>query len=348
MGRKREYDSVIAVDPSWRGTGIVVHRPSEDLTMTFRMDLLSIDMTIDGRQGNHKKFDTPDQSRDLVYKLMCYLMKNVPDFTSIDLVVIEGQFKPKMKVLLQCFSNQFRCFLGPKAKIIIQSAVSTKNHYKLATKNYYQNKKRAVEFVQQKRKELIGYVEGRDLSHDECDAIILLNHTLETRKISFMSRRFANAPKTNGQAHVKRVPTTTYNTADDADGDAPLCPDCQYPCAHRERKDGTGAFWSCPNYNNGVCPRDGKFVCSVGDEPNTSMSGAKVAGSKRRLPPASNPKVKVPATGSIAEPAAMRYLAEITDTLNDIHSCIEDYVRDLHAGRRADGVDVGENGDGDQ
>lgn len=99
MGRKREYDSVIAVDPSWRGTGIVVHRPRDNMTMTFRVDLLSIDMIIDGRKGNHKKFDTPEQSRDLVYKLMCYLIKNVPEFTSVDLVVIEGQFKPKMKHL---------------------------------------------------------------------------------------------------------------------------------------------------------------------------------------------------------------------------------------------------------
>lgn len=180
MPRKTQHAGVLAVDPSWKGMGIVAFVPVHDYEFACCLDIRS----------GIKRYDLPQNTINLVCGAIRDLFDENPQLFCCDRIVIENQFKTKMRNLQYIVSACLKAMLMTRRRNVTIEHVSImklKKHFSLeCTGSHYQNKKMAVEYVtSNERALLIGHL--HDKNDNICDAILLLNYSVQTNKLEFMS-----------------------------------------------------------------------------------------------------------------------------------------------------------------
>lgn len=271
MGKKKAPPTgFISIDPSWRGTGYVVYLPEQDFIKAGCVDL------VDKFSNRKKLYDTPDISRDLVYQFFAWLFEEIPETKQCTVAVLERQFKTKMQNLYHCFSNQLRCLLGAKAKIIGIASWNTKEYFGTATGSYLGNKREAIAFLL-RNPELIGS-ELHDKNDNTADAIILLNHLLQKKYPDLMqSRRYG----TNITPRANNRPSFEPAFHGDLPDSGMCCPSCGVQCGTKisgpQSKNAGREYYSCTNRQ---CPKSekGGFIAWCDQpEPPKRTAGVKRA-----------------------------------------------------------------------
>lgn len=278
--KKSEPTGILSIDPSWRGTGYAIYLPEQNYIKTGCVDL------VDKFSNRKKLYDNPDCSRDLVYAFLSWLFtEEAPECKElINVVVLERQFKQKMQNLYHCYSNQLRCFLGGKTKIIGIASWNTKTHFGTATGTYAGNKREAIAFLE-RNSDLIG-CELHFKNDNIADAIILLNHLIQKKYTTLMSRR----PTNNRVVHR---PTTHQD-------DAPFtCQECNYPCIVKQSGPNSkrpGAdYYACVNKSNcskGSSGGFNQYVDTIDVTESTSYAPKHPVGAKRQYESDSEPQAK--------------------------------------------------------
>ena len=181
-GRKKQHAGLLAVDPSWKGMGIAARVAVHDYSFTETSDIT----------GGIKKFDLPQTTVRLVSQYFHDLFAREPKLKCCSRIVLENQFKTKMKnlewITAACLSAHM-----PHATIEYVSALSVKRHFGLELQeSHYWNKQLAVEFVSQNIEILLGAENLRngqnlkDLSDNIADALLLLNYSVQHNKLELM------------------------------------------------------------------------------------------------------------------------------------------------------------------
>lgn len=180
-GRKKQHTGLLAVDPSWKGMGVAAYVPVHDWSFVTCADIRN------GRKG----FDLPQMSIKLVTRYFKQLFEEEPHLRCCSRIVIENQFKTKMRYLSFITATCLQTLM-PHATVEFVSILKLKKHFQLeCTGSHYQNKKAAVTYVSSKERELInGSMHG--LNDNICDAILLLNYSIESNKLCLMNHGNCN------------------------------------------------------------------------------------------------------------------------------------------------------------
>lgn len=180
-GRKKKHTGLLAVDPSWKGMAVAASVPVHDWTFVDCSDIRS----------GVKRFDLPQMTVKLVTQHFQRLFEKEPFLRCCSRIIVENQFKTKMRYLLYITATCLQTLM-PHATIEFVSILKLKRHFQLEnTGSHYQNKKGAVAYVRSKERELVnGHLHG--LNDNICDAILLLNFSIESNDLCLMS--YGNCP----------------------------------------------------------------------------------------------------------------------------------------------------------
>lgn len=287
--RKKQHEGILAIDPSWRGMGIASRVAVHDFSFTESADIT----------GGVKRFDMPQTTVRLVSEYFRELFHREPRLRCCSRVVLENQFKTKMKNLLWIVAACVSAHM-PHATLEFVSALGVKRHFGLELQeSHYWNKQLAVEFVGQNADRLIGaenFRNGRkleDLSDGEADSLLLLNYSVEHNKLELMS--YGKCKKCDADLEAK---------------------------VSQSEKNPGRVFLRCPN---GQGPRDGE----PGNECNNSFSWLGADGKPEPKKWTGQKRAAPEATG---EPAAKRSVDEsaMLDALKKIAEGIDWIKENLH------------------
>lgn len=178
MGKKKQHAGVLAIDPSWKGLGVAAYVPAHDFEFACCLDI----------RDDCKRFDLPQNTIRLVCQALRELFDQHPQLKCCTRIVIENQFKTKMRNLQYIVATCVKTMMH-NADVTVEhvSILKLKEHFSLeCTGSHYQNKKMAVEYVTSNERELlIGHL--HDKNDNICDAILLLNYSVQINKLEFMS-----------------------------------------------------------------------------------------------------------------------------------------------------------------
>lgn len=190
MPPKKKHGGVLAVDPSWKGMAVAAYVPVHRYEFACCMDIRS----------GLKHFDIPQTTIKLVTKAFKRLFDEEPELRCCTRIVIENQFKTKMRYLQYITATCLQTLM-PHATVEHVSILKLKRHFGLECNGHYQNKKDAVSFVRLKERELlVGQL--HDLNDNRADAILLLNYSVQENKLEFMT--YGECP-TCGNELIRRV-----------------------------------------------------------------------------------------------------------------------------------------------
>lgn len=178
MGKKLKHAGVLAVDPSWKGLALACYLPVHNYEFACCLDI----------RGGLKRFDLPQNTITLVCRALHELFEQEPLLRCCTLIVMENQFKTKMRNLEWIVTAALKMMMHDhECKVEYVSILKLKKHFSLeCTGSHYQNKKGAVKYVSEHERELlIGPL--HDLNDNRCDAILLLNYSAQQNKLEFMS-----------------------------------------------------------------------------------------------------------------------------------------------------------------
>lgn len=198
--RRKQHAGILAVDPSWRGMGVAARVAVHGFSFSESSDITC----------GVKRFDLPQTTVRLVCDYFSELFAREPHLKCCSRIVLENQFKTKMKNLQYITAACLAAHM-PHAKIEYVSALSAKRHFGLELqKSHYGNKKVAVEFVQANVKNLIGAENGGEslLNDNVADALLLLNYSLQHNRLRLMD--YGNC-KTCGNPLEEKVSQSQAN-----------------------------------------------------------------------------------------------------------------------------------------
>lgn len=177
-GQKKKHAGVLAIDPSWKGLAVAAYVPVHGLAFTKCADI---------RNGS-KCFDTPPNTIRSVTEYFRDLFQRYPQLRCCTRLVIENQFKTKMRnlewIVISCVKTLLH---DPCVTVEYVSILKLKEHFALALQhNYQKNKNLAVSYVEANERQLLcgAFHKNND---NRADAILLLNFSVQTHKLEFMS-----------------------------------------------------------------------------------------------------------------------------------------------------------------
>lgn len=174
MGKKKQHAGILAIDPSWKGMAIAAYIPVHGISFTECDDI----------RGNSKSFDTPANTIKSVTAWARDLFDKWPQLACCTRIVIENQFKTKMRNLEYITVSAIKMLMH-RSDITVEYVpiLKLKKHFDLELQhNHRKNKNLAVAFVQENERELLcGSLHDDD--DNKADAILLLNYSVQTQKL---------------------------------------------------------------------------------------------------------------------------------------------------------------------
>lgn len=178
MGRKKRHAGLLAIDPSWKGMAVAAFVPVHGIEFTECVDI----------RGDCRRFDMPQNTIRLVSKYFRDLFERYPQLRCCSRVIVENQFKTKMRNLVWITVSCVKTLLhGPDVTVEYVPILKLKQHFDLELQhNYRKNKKLAVEFVAANERSLLcgQYHEQND---NRADAILLLNYSQQENDLEMAS-----------------------------------------------------------------------------------------------------------------------------------------------------------------
>lgn len=266
MPPKKKHDGILSCDPSFKGMAFSMYLPGLSYQDARCYDI----------REDRKIYDTQEMTRELVYKNLCQLRKDMPLSVYCSIFVIEGQFKKKMIRLQEAVCNQVRVMF-PEIKIITIPAYSTRKFFGTNTESYYQNKKESINFLKRNPQLLVAELWSNN--DNICEAIILLNHLVQKQALELheaMSYSYSQQPN------------------------RPDCPTCKQPAGSAmstSEKNPNRPYWKCENRDCEKYQQKKAFLAFYGEE---DKIGKPFTGKTNKRPIETNPNVSlVPAAKKV-------------------------------------------------
>lgn len=301
MGKKKQHAGILAIDPSWKGMAVAAYIPVHGISFTKCMDI----------RGSSKRFDTPQNTIRLVTEWARELFEKKPELRCCSRIVIENQFKTKMRNLEYIVTTAVKMQMhDPNVTVEYVPILKLKKHFGLELQhNYRKNKNLAVEYVTENERELLcGSLHDGD--DNKADAILLLNYSVQTQnldmaeygKCTFCETPLVTRQCKNGANEGKWFVNCKNGQKDVGDGTANKCNGVFNWLA--ERDDGTWA----------VVPKENKWGPKTPPGPTSTKKTGPV--------PASAPKLAAPAAPSLP-------MNEIKEMFSALTAIVKDVVHDV-------------------
>jgi hypothetical protein len=310
MAPRIKVTAVLSCDPSWRGLAFILHVPSMDYNRSFLYDLKEYDKS--------KQYKNPTRTTKIIQQVLDDLFEKEPRMMLVDKIVMESQHKINMQVLSWLLVANILPRVG-QASVEYVSPLAWKANFGIAlTGTHKGNKAAAEKFVEDSKNRLVASETVTE--NNTADACLVLNSYLETTK---------NTIKKNIDDWSSMANLVTVSSAGNP-GTKLICPKCKQKtgvvrlCTDETKKNYNKHFLTCwwthnkgsegekkcgnfkalysnvPKIVDGYVDKTWRVV--TGDEDDDVVEVVKQVGTKRPLPPKSEPAPAAKRTMPAAPP----------------------------------------------